>query len=709
MADQLTEEQIEEFREAFALFAGDRSPEEEAELLEWKEHRGCRSSKFLPKFLPGACVLRRAARPFVQCGMTRTVHCLVAASEVSTRFLFPEPFALAFVVVFRRALAGGGLAGLGEGDEPLAYHQPGKRLFSRECFRPGLGWASIVPVLMPLTAFGVDLQVLDHAVLATYTQTFANPECLEVTYSFPVRPKASIAAMRAEVDGRLVVGRVVEKAAARDQYEEARAQRKAAALLEKATGDVMRLSIGQISPGSQVVVQVELVWELGHLGGGSLRLGVPMLVGPRYPLGVIDMEDMMLRQEAIALDEAGQGPGAAPFSLRAKVSVASPLLEIKSPTHAALEVSLDGCEAEAALSLPTMPYSEIVVLLEVAEVPPALCWLEADEENEDRSQAVQHSAAKPSRAAVALQLFLRTVPFCVARALSLPVGCYFDIVGFGSRWSSLFGGSRPYNAETLQIASEHVQRVKADLGGTELMGPLTALLSQPPHAGFERRLVLLTDGQVCNTAAVLDFVRDNAKATNIYTVGIGNGVSHELVEGSTSSKKSSPGGQVGFMEIFRPRCSAAVRHQLRLEMLLGLVPALCTLSVILAAVAGELKNSNYTGVLLLHVVLLLVVIGIGLWMKVNNSLDSFVHYLEDTQRSNDLLVACSWAPLLLHLVPMLFIGDANGLTDTYMTVIGYFLLYVPVLDTPYYSFVSYAAYSCLACIRISRAVLSVST
>ena len=34
---------------------------------------------------------------------------------------------------------------------------------------------------------------------------------------------------------------------------------------------------------------------------------------------------------------------------------------------------------------------------QVAEVPPALCWLEADEENEDRSQAVQHSAAKPSR------------------------------------------------------------------------------------------------------------------------------------------------------------------------------------------------------------------------------------------------------------------------------------------------------------------------
>ena len=160
------------------------------------------------------------------------------------------------------------------------------------------------------------------------------------------------------------------------------------------------------------------------------------------------------------------------------------------------------------------------------------------------------------------------------------------------------------------------------------------------------------------------------------------------------------------MEIFRPNCSAAVRHQVRLEVILALVPALCTLSVILAAVAGELKNSNYTAVLLLHAVLMPVVIGIGVWMKLNNSLHSLAHYLEDAGRSNDLLVACSWAPLLLYLVPMLFIGDASGLTDTYMTVIGYFLLYVPVLDTPYYSLVSYAAYSCLACIRILVFVLT---
>ena len=138
---------------------------------------------------------------------------------------------------------------------------------------------------------------------------------------------------------------------------------------------------------------------------------------------------------------------------------------------------------------------------------------------------------------------------------------------------------------------------------------------------------------------------------------------------------------------------------MRLEMLLGLVPALCALSVFLAACAGEL-NSNYTAVLSVHVILLLTLVGVGLQLKVQNSLHAVSHYLEDAQRSNDLLVMCSWAPLLAYLLPMLFLGDARALTDTYMTVIGYFLLYVPLLDAPQTTAACYAVYSCLAGSRV---------
>jgi len=120
-----------------------------------------------------------------------------------------------------------------------------------------------------------------------------------------------------------------------------------------------------------------------------------------------------------------------------------------------------------------------------------------------------------------LQLFLR----------SLPPGCRFNIIGFGSRTELLFDAPRAYDAESLQIASNHAQSVQADLGGTELLQPLRQIFAWPVPQGFERRVVLLTDGQVCNTQQVLDLVRQNASTARVYTIGIGSGVSHHLVEG----------------------------------------------------------------------------------------------------------------------------------------------------------------------------------
>lgn len=73
--------------------------------------------------------------------------------------------------------------------------------------------------------------------------------------------------------------------------------------------------------------------------------------------------------------------------------------------------------------------------------------------------------------------------------------------------------------------------MQADLGGTELLQPLKSIFDRPVPSGFERRIVLLTDGQVCNTELVLDFVRQHAASASVHTIGIGSGVSHHLVEG----------------------------------------------------------------------------------------------------------------------------------------------------------------------------------
>lgn len=127
------------------------------------------------------------------------------------------------------------------------------------------------------------------------------------------------------------------------------------------------------------------------------------------------------------------------------------------------------------------------------------------------------------RAADALQLFVH----------SLPPGCHFNVIGFGSTYECLFATPQPYDANTLEAASAHAQALRANLGGTELARPLEAILAREPAEGFERRVIVLTDGSVSNTQHVKDLVRRRARAvrTVLHSVGIGHAVSHGLVDG----------------------------------------------------------------------------------------------------------------------------------------------------------------------------------
>ncbi len=121
----------------------------------------------------------------------------------------------------------------------------------------------------------------------------------------------------------------------------------------------------------------------------------------------------------------------------------------------------------------------------------------------------------------AMQLFLR----------SLPVDCFFNIVSFGSDFRKLWTTSRPYNEAALREASLYVTRMSASMGGTALMKPLSALLGAPAIPGYGRQVFVLTDGQVNNTSEVVALVRHHGERARVFALGLGDGASHELVDG----------------------------------------------------------------------------------------------------------------------------------------------------------------------------------
>ena len=116
----------------------------------------------------------------------------------------------------------------------------------------------------------------------------------------------------------------------------------------------------------------------------------------------------------------------------------------------------------------------------------------------DRSGSMSGSYIR--EAAETLMLFLK----------SLPEGCSFNIVGFGSRFEKLFPDSVPYNQANLDKAITHAMQLQADLGGTQLYFPLAYIFSRPLIPHLTRQVFVLTDGSVSNTTEVIDLVRKNA-------------------------------------------------------------------------------------------------------------------------------------------------------------------------------------------------------
>ncbi|XP_008588820.1 PREDICTED: von Willebrand factor A domain-containing protein 5B1 [Galeopterus variegatus] len=122
---------------------------------------------------------------------------------------------------------------------------------------------------------------------------------------------------------------------------------------------------------------------------------------------------------------------------------------------------------------------------------------------------------------------------------SLMPACLFNVIGFGSTFKTLFPYSQTYNEESLAMACDNIQRMRADMGGTNILSPLKWILRQPVHQGHPRLLFLITDGAINNTGKVLELVRNHAFSIRCYSFGIGPNVCHRLVKGLASVSKGS--------------------------------------------------------------------------------------------------------------------------------------------------------------------------
>ena len=86
-----------------------------------------------------------------------------------------------------------------------------------------------------------------------------------------------------------------------------------------------------------------------------------------------------------------------------------------------------------------------------------------------------------------------------------------------------------YTDENVEAALEQISEFDADMGGTEILMPLSVSIDTLAEHAKETRVFLLTDGQVDNREKVIAYAltgRDNIK---IHTFGIGSGCDYGMV------------------------------------------------------------------------------------------------------------------------------------------------------------------------------------
>ncbi|XP_075768060.1 von Willebrand factor A domain-containing protein 5A-like isoform X2 [Pelodiscus sinensis] len=363
------------------------------------------------------------------------------------------------------------------------------------------------------------------------------PGPVEAVFVFPLDAEAAVYAFQAQLGGTRVEAQLREKEQARELYGDALAGGQTSFLLEEAGGDVFSCSLGNLPPGAEAALTLRYVCELPREPDGAARFVLPIVLRPRYapqgwagedviqgvpraPPGELPytlslsatlesphgVERVVSNCPLTPLSYSGGGRSSAQVSLAEQppwdrdVELLVYYTEPHKPS-AVLEAGLPGAEPGSLMGDPAVM---VTLLPKLPEAGPGRSsageFIFLLDRSGSMDCAMDDRADSPPRIESAKETLVLLLK-------SLPLGCYFNIYGFGSEFESFYPQSVEYTQQTMAESLQRVQRLHADLGGTEILAPLRAIYRSPGRNGHPRQLFVFTDGEVCDTQDVIGEVQ----------------------------------------------------------------------------------------------------------------------------------------------------------------------------------------------------------
>ncbi|XP_056315206.1 von Willebrand factor A domain-containing protein 5A isoform X2 [Danio aesculapii] len=422
------------------------------------------------------------------------------------------------------------------------------------------GLVSEKNVPVPLKSICVQLQVRGHVSSVRATLQYVNEEerPLEALFVFPLPAEAALCSFSASVGGQDIRGELRDKQTARDEYDDGVSAGRQVFLLEESdqSADVFRLSVGCLPAGGAATVSFTYSTELTVEEDGGLRYCLPAVLNPRYTPAATGVPQVCSASVIpYSLSLTADVRSSVPIA-RLDCNCALEPLQFLDPQHTHAQVSLSAghrfdkdvelllyyvdphqpsavLEGGAATAPAGSLMADPLLMLSLYPEFPAAVMSSLTSHGEfiflvDQSGSMDCPMHHGEGAQMRIESARDTLLLLLK---SLPLGCYFNIYGFGSSFQAFFPQSVLYSEQTLQEALQRVKLMRANLGGTEILQPLQHIYSQACVPEHPRQLFIFTDGEVWNTRELLDLVRANSSSHRCFSFGIGEGASTALIAG----------------------------------------------------------------------------------------------------------------------------------------------------------------------------------
>ncbi|KAJ7995230.1 hypothetical protein DPEC_G00242380 [Dallia pectoralis] len=365
-------------------------------------------------------------------------------------------------------------------DQKSQQHQRFQGVQMENC----CGLVTLQKAPVPLKSIAVEVNVQGHVATVSSTLQYENQETspLEAVFVFPLPGEAAVCRFSAKIGQTEVVGEVQEKQKAQEQYDDAVSSGQQAFLLEESSEspDVFKMSVGSLPPGEKASICLDYVMELAVQADDGLRICLPAVLNPRYkpqgqdsaagtqsncPLEPLNYLNTEKTQATVSL-AAGHKFDRDVELLVYYQDAHKPTAIVEAPQTSAKTGSLMGDPVVMLSLYPEFPENVMSSMTSRGE------FLFVVDRSGSMDCPIHSGPGAQDRIGSARDTLLLLLK-------SLPMGCYFNIIGFGSSHEFSFPKSVEYNQKTMEEALQKVKGMGADLGGTEILQPLKEIYSQP--------------------------------------------------------------------------------------------------------------------------------------------------------------------------------------------------------------------------------------